>query len=139
MFIVNEAEQSSEVFLYCLSSFSGPLLAIGAASVYTLIPYHNVLKEPCYWYEFQVAAILVYLPLLVFVSHPLITKYWLNFELTQSKFYYIVLYVTACGAYICVISIYYSKWIGLAQPMPMNLYIGATITIVVITLVTLLM
>ena len=139
MFIANVVEESSEVLLYCLSSFSGPLLAIGATSINTLIPYHNVLKEPCYWYEFQVAAILVYLPLLMFVSHLLITKYWLNFELTQSKFYYIVLYVTACGAYICVISIYYSKWIGLAQPMPMNLYIGATITIVVITLVTLLM
>lgn len=137
--IANVVEESSDVLLYCLSSFSGPVLAIGAASIYTLIPYHNVLKEPCYWYEIQIGVVLAFLPFLVFMSHPMMTRYWLEFKSTHSKLSYFVLYVIACGTYISTISVYYSKWIGLTQPMPMNIYIGATITYVAITLATSLM
>ena len=81
--------------LYGLSVLSGPALAIAAASVWCLVPYHNVLEEPCYWYEFHIALILGFMPLFVWIHHPLGTEYWANFSMKGSFNTYILLYFYA--------------------------------------------
>ena len=137
--IVNDEDESSNIIPYCLSVFSGPILAIGIASIYCLIPYHNVLEEPCYWYEFQIAVTVAFYPLLAWTVHPIMTKYFANLKMIQSNFASIFLCFVGCGTYLAVIAIYYYDWKDLPHPMPMNFYFGTSATIVVMTLATLVM
>ena len=62
---IRKAKQRSEVFenilrnsyklqdpiKHVLSGIAGILLAMIAASVYTLVPVHNLIEQPEYWYE----------------------------------------------------------------------------------------
>ena len=134
---MNSAEESN--FLYCFSALSGPLLAIAVASIYCLIPYHNVLKDPCYWYEFQIVVIIAFYSFLAWAVHPLFTEYFAGLAMIQSKFAYLFMYFVACGTYMSVIAIYYSNWMDYAHPMPMNFYIGTSVTILAMAIATLLM
>ena len=43
--------QTLTAILYNLSILSGPLVACVFGSFICLLPIHNVLKEPAYWYE----------------------------------------------------------------------------------------
>ena len=112
-------------------------MAIAVASIYTLIPYHNVLKEPCYWYEFQIVAIVVYVPLLTWCSHPLLTVYYVNLPIKNKWFTYLTMYTIACVAWITVIGIYYYHYDNV-QPMPMNLNAATSATYVILTFAVLL-
>ena len=137
LFIVNDEVESSNLILYCFSVLSGPILAMGVASIYCLIPYHNVLEEPCYWYEFQIA-VTAFCPLGAWCVHPLFTKYFANLSMIQSKLTFVLMCFIGCGTYMAVIAIYYSDW-NLPHPMPMNNYIASSVTVVVLALATFLM
>lgn len=123
---------------YYLSTLSGPLLGIGAASAYSLIPYHNVLNEPCYWYEYQIVTILVYAPLVIWASHPMLTVYWANFPIKGRWFSYLFLVMMGCGTWALVIVVYYYSWTGFSQPMPLNLHTAASATFASCNLLVLL-
>ena len=136
MFAVNDVEEYSEILLYCLSSLSGPLFAIGVASIYCLILYHNILQEHCYWYEYQIAVMVAFIPLLVWIVHPMSTEYLANFKMIQSKFAYIFLCFIAYGVYMSVIGIYNYNWTNLSHPMPLNLHFGASAMLLSMILAT---
>ena len=123
---------------YYLSVLGGPLLGIGAASAYCLIPYHNVLNEPCYWYEFQIVTILVYTPLVVWISHPMLTVYVANFPINGYWFSYLFLVMMGYGIWALFIVVYYYFWTGFSQPMPLNLHTGISVTFALCNLLVLL-
>ena len=59
--------------IHHISVLGGPILATSVASVYCLIPQHNILKEPCYWYEFHLCAGAAVIPFFhgLFIQIPL--------------------------------------------------------------------
>ena len=126
-----------ETILYGSSILSGPALAIGIASIYCLIPYHNVLEEPCYFYEMYLTVLFVYMPFMTWTVHPLYTQYWANFSMKSSNLSYFFLYMVACGTCVTAIAIYYYNWIGLAQPMPWNGFITNSIAFIATVLAAL--
>ena len=117
--------------IYGFSVLSGPALAIAVASIWCLVPFHNVLKEPCYWYEFHIAVILTYIPFMVWVIHPLVTEFWLNFDMNRSIVSFLFLNFAACGTFITATAIYYYQWKDLTQPMPFNGLIAGTLAFLV--------
>ena len=123
---------------YYFSVLSGPLLAIAIASVYSFIPFHNVLTEPCYWYEYQIVAILVYVPLLTWCSHPLYSVYYMNLYIKNKWFLYFFLNTIACGTWIAAIGIYFYLWKDFTHPMPMNFYVAASATYAILPFAILL-
>ena len=116
-----------KTILYGFSTLSGPALAIGITSFWCLVPYHNVLEEPCYWYESHIAALVLYMPLMTWTVHPLITKYWSNLSMNRSNILYLYLLFVACGTRITATAIYYYNLTDFAQPMPLGGYITLTI------------
>ena len=114
-------------FLYGFSVLSGPALAIGIASIWCFYPFHNVLEEPCYWYEFQIAMLLCKTPFTTLVIHPVMTEYWANLSMNGTMISCIILYIIVSGIRILTIAIYYFKWTGFAQPMPVNDALSGTI------------
>ena len=116
-----------KTFLYGFSVLSGPTLALCIASIWCLVPFHNVLEEPCYWYEFHIGALLLTMPFLTLIIHPLITKYWSNVSIKRSIRFQIFLCFVAFSARLTAISVYYFYRTDLAQPLPMGSYIAATI------------
>ena len=110
---------------------SGPALAIAVASIWCLVPFHNVLKEPCYWYETHIAGILAFIPLMVWVIHPLVTEHYLNFDMNGSVISFLFLYFVASGTAITATAIYYCFWMDLAQPMPFSGMIAVTLAFLV--------
>ena len=128
--------ETLKTILYGFSVLSGPTLAIGIASIWCLVPFHNVLKEPCYWYEFHVACLVTFIPFMIWTTHPMSTEYWANFSMKRGITSYVFLYFVTSGTFITAIAIYYHYWGNLAQPMPLNANItfslayAATITAV---------
>ena len=118
--------------LYGLSVLSGPALAIAVASIRCLVPYHNVLEEPCFWYESILATLFAVIPFVVWLNHPLTTEYWSNFSMKKSFNTYLFLLLVASGIYITVIAIFYYYWGDLAPPLPFNGFIaGSTVCLVI--------
>ena len=125
--------QTFTTILYGLSVLSGPALAIAIASIRCLVPYHNVLEEPCFWYENILVSLFTTFPLMVYSWHPMATEYWANYSMKSSFNTYLFLLFVGSGTYITVIAIYYYYWEGLAQPMPFNGYIAPMFANFVVT------
>lgn len=123
-----------KTILYGFSVLSGPVLALGIASIWCLIPYHNVLEEPCYWYEYQLTSLLN-VPILIWTIHPLGTEYWAKFSIKKSKNFFIFLCFVACATRISAITIYNLNWTDFVHPIPLNgqIYVTITFTLTTIT------
>ena len=63
--------------LYYISILGGPLLAATAGSFLCLIPIHNVLEQPEYWYE-EVTCRILAAGILYPVINLIRTEYWSN-------------------------------------------------------------
>ena len=51
--------------IYYLSILGSILLSTALGSLFCLIPAHNVLKEPFYWYEYQISIVFGVLPFVI--------------------------------------------------------------------------
>ena len=111
-----------------LSLFSGPILACACAGIFCLIPAHNILQEPKYWYEFQLMIGVGFLPL--FHAQVLLQGlYWADFPCENKWRSYLFLNCLGTGVYFIAVSIYYLIWtyiLELPAPMAFNLYLSGT-------------
>ena len=120
--------------LHYLSTLSGPLLACVCGGILTLIPIHNVMEEPEYWYEYQIMEFFATMPLLM-ASILGISIYWCKFTFKKKFFSFTLTFIIGCGSYgICVMT-YYLLWtyaLELNLPCPFSLNIvGAQYTFAV--------
>ena len=110
-----------------VSAFTGPILACALGALFCIVPAHNVLEEPEYWYEFQLTVMLV-LPFLYLIGLLVVAEYWANFTFENRLISYIFLLSLALGVHVGTIAIYYYFWtvrLGYIQPMPFSMYIAA--------------
>ena len=118
-------------FIHHISVLGGPILTTLIASVYCLIPQHNILKEPCYWYEFHLCAGIAVIPFLSWLVHPCTTEHWANLPMKNRWKSYIYLTSMALCAWMVMI-IGYQFIDGVANPKPLNLYASGNITFCVL-------
>ena len=112
-------------FLYQLSTFSGPLIAIALTSLVCFIPYHNPMEESEYWYEFHIL-VQVWMPFHIGTTM-LYGKYFANFKYDKILTSYLFIYGFGLASYIIIVAVYYYVWTyinGLNPPMPWTYYFG---------------
>ena len=123
--------------LYHLSLLSGPILACICGSFLTLIPFHNVMKYPSFWYENNICRLLAVGS--VFTFQQLIrADYWSNFTFARKVPTYIFMNVLTYVLYFVISICYYFLWthyFGFYQPMPLDHLIGGSIIAFVINAV----
>ena len=120
--------------LHYLSTLSGPLLACVCGGILTLIPIHNVMEEPEYWYEDAIIRSLSIATVFACLN-PIGAEYWANFALDDKfKTYLLMIGVTNVIAAIVAIVHYYFWTIhsGLHPPMALAHYVlGSTGTCII--------
>ena len=128
--------QGSLSVIYYLSILSGPLLACVCGSFLTLIPIHNVLEQPNYWYEEFVCRML---------SGGAITpcqniaraEFWSNFSFDSRLTTYIWLILMGHGFALCAYAAHFYIWsiyFGLSQPLALGHFmIGTTLVLAINT------
>ena len=109
------------------SILSGPINACFHAAAFCLVPAHNVFKEPEYWYEFQLAVML--LLGCCYVDGILIAAELLaNFTFEKRWTSYFLLISMAMVLYIGSVMAYYFVWtdvLGYTLPMAFSMYLPA--------------
>ena len=117
-----ELEYSS---LWYLSTFSGPILACVFGSFLCLVPIHNVLEQPVYWYEDQLTR---FAGSPVVISQMMIrAEHWSDFSFENKWSTYIFMEILCIVFYACMTFGYYFTWdyyFEYSQPMPMSLHLG---------------
>ena len=120
--------------LQYLSTLSGPVLACTCGAIVTLIPIHNVLKYPSYWYEDVTVSILG--GGLIFGLQQLIrAEYWSNFTFEKRWSTYVLIIALTALLFLIIISTYHYVWTimyNLYEPKPLTLMMSGTLTIVII-------
>ena len=125
----NTNSNNTALFLQSMSILCGTFLACIVTSLLTLIPGHDILKEPQYWYEFMIFGATGW-AILGTISVNLHFHYWADISHTQiwSSFIYLisiaVLFFALVNSSLNLIWIYS---LGLFPPMPFNYYITATV------------
>ena len=111
--------------LYYLTILSGPIVIWAITSAECLIPARNVLKEPEYWYEYQLLMVLGLVPL--FLGQTFINAlYWCNFSFDNKWISYSVIIGTGVVVHLATLFIYEFTWtsyFGYVHPMPVNFYV----------------
>lgn len=130
-----ELRRHNNAWLHCLSIWSAPFLVWSVTGVQCLLPMHNALKEPQYWYEHQLILAFGLLPL--FLGHALITViYWSNFSFDKKWTTYIQTISIGTMTYSIVLTTYHMIWthyLDLVLPLPLNLYLTASSSYVAMT------
>ena len=126
--ILEERPKDEKIsWFHHFSILSGPINACFHAAVFCLVPAHNVFKEPEYWYEFQLAVML--LLGCCYVDGILIAAELLaNFTFEKRWKSYFLLISTAMGLYIGAVVAYYFIWtavLGYTLPMAFSMYLPA--------------
>ena len=123
--------------LYQTSILSGPLLAATAGSFLCLIPIHNVLEQPEYWYE-EFTCRMLTAGILFTVNALIRTEYWSNLYFEKRVQTYLLFIGLTNVVGVGVYTTYYYYWtnIGLFQPMPLNHLVLGTVTLIVITIIS---
>ena len=138
---------SFQYFLYCLSFadlknsvwhylsiLSGPLLACTCGSFMCLIPIHNTLEQPSYWYEDTISRILCGAFILT-CQNLLRAEYWSQFSFANKGKTYIVLIGLMHGIQGCAAIVYYyiwTKYMGFYQPMALNHFLCGSVAVLTI-------
>ena len=118
-----------------ISWLFGVMLTCLTVGLITLLPAHNVLKEPAYWYE-----IVLFIPIAGW--HPLFItafflqlEFWSNITYTKNIRSWIIFYMISASTALIFEIIYHYLWIeilGFFPPAPFNGYIGGTMAIFMI-------
>ena len=113
--------QSLRYIIYSMGSIVGSMIPI---LVYTLIPVHNVILDPYYWFEFplQTAISLVpcYVGVILFKS-----SYYINMNCLRAHLTFHKIVLVTVVLYIAIHAIAYLAWTQLAQyqnPIPFTGY-----------------
>ena len=124
-----KTNSNNALFLQSMSILFGIFLACIGTSLLTLIPGHDILKEPQYWYEFMIFGATGW-AILGTISVNLHFYYWADISHTQNWSSFIYLISIAVLFFALVNSSLNLIWIyslGLFPPMPFNYYITATV------------
>ena len=108
-----------------LKSFAGILLGILFTSTITLLPQHDVIDEPKYWYE-SMSVLAFGFPAAACGYIAFSFFYLLNFEISKPWKMTLYLFVTGMStAVICVSACYlvWSKYLEYPYPMPLQGYL----------------
>ena len=108
--------------VHYFSVFSGPLLCLASASAICLVPGRNILEQPQYWYEDQIARFVAIWPGFI-VARLVEVVYWADFKLVEGSYLY--LGVIALGVHLMVLTGYHYLWneyYKYSQPMPFNFF-----------------
>ena len=117
--------------LYYLSILSGPLLVCLYMSFVTLIPIHNVIEQPEYWYEDIITRVLAASPIhacMVMIR----ADYWARFSFKNRWNSYVLMMGYVFVLYVCLLGGYYLLWttyLGFYQPMPLNWLVVANVAV----------
>ena len=117
--------------LYYLSILSGPLLVCLYMSFMTLIPIHNVIEQPEYWYEDIITRVLAASPIhacMVMIR----ADYWAGFSFKDRWTSYVLMMGYVFVLYVCLLGGYYLVWttyLGFYQPMPLNWLVVANVAV----------
>ena len=122
--------------LYNLSILSGPLVACVFGSFICLLPIHNVLKEPAYWYE-EVLCRMLSSGFLVACQTTVEAEFWSNFRFEKRLTTYVFLVGLMYTLFsVCVIGYYYiwTVHLGFYQPGGLNHFIVGSISVIVVNI-----
>ena len=121
--------------LYYISILSGPLFAATAGSFLCLIPMHNVLEHPEYWYE-EVTCRILAAGILYPVINLIRTEYWSNlFFGKRVQTYMLFIAVSPIVLFSSYITYLYfwNIHLELFLPMPLNHIVGGSVLLIIIT------
>ena len=102
------------------------------------IPFHNVLKEPQYWYEHQLILTFGLVPLLIGTVLS-IAIYWANFTFEKKWISYVEMIAVGLGAFLVALTAYYVVWteyLGYFQPLPLSVIVTGSLTTTVMIIFT---
>ena len=130
----NEKQQqtlSNEIAsIHYFSVGSGIFFAILSTSVITLVPLHNILKEPQYIYEVIIGPSIAFYPFCI-ATLILQCAYWTNITYSKSWPAFFCLYSLGAIIYSFLCLAYYFIWtyyLAFFAPMPFTGYFSGTIT-----------
>ena len=97
----------------------GTTLGLFCTSTITLLPCHNVINEPHYWYEFLIHVVFGYLPLFAAESILKVSS-WMNTECVKTMINFLILYFVGVAFSTISISAIYGGWSYICEyPYPM--------------------
>ena len=123
---------------YHLSTLSGPIITLAVISAECFIPFHNVLKEPQYWYEHQLILTFGLVPLLIGTVLS-IAIYWANFTFEKKWISYVEMIAVGLGTFLVALTAYYVVWteyLGYFQPLPLSVIVTGSLTTTVMIIFT---
>ena len=116
--------------------FGGIIFGLLGTSTITLLPSHNVIEKPGYWYEFWIQSVFGFLPLLA-ADSIYRTSSWMNTDLVKKTKICLKLYFVGVVAATILIFLVYHLWryvMHFPYPMPfqgMLVAIGTLVTVYV--------
>ena len=126
-----EATNRSTSRCYIWSIMMGILIGCIAISPLMLIPQHNILELPEYWYEFML--IYAFVGMGCFSSICMFTCiYWMNTDVVKNWTSFFIMYVAVVICLLPTHSLYYLIWVyawGYSVPMPFTMYGVASVVI----------
>ena len=117
-----------------MSILSGPLVACICSSSICLIPIHNTIEQPLYWYEDVLTRLLFGTPILA-CQTVMLAEYWSNFSFEKKGSTYLAMIGLLYVVQFCWIIGYYFLWtmyLGYVPPMPMNQHFVGIISVIAI-------
>ena len=119
--------------IHYISWISGIILSCLYISMITIIPLHNTLREPQYYWEFMIYISFGFCS--IFSSHFVLATFFVA-NMNPGKNWLAVIVMTLTGAIINIVAtvFYYFIWVnvlGFYAPMPMGLYIIGSLTAIV--------
>ena len=120
--------------IHYISWGSGILLSLFSVSMITLVPHHNVMKQPKYWYEISIVGIFGWCSLIP-ANGMMIMKYLLDISFVTSWKSYWIIYAVSTVVSVSVFFGYYSIYSVLNNffpPMPFGIAISGTYTTVAV-------
>ena len=122
--------------VHYFSVFSGPLYCLVSASAFCLVPGRNILEQPQYWYEDQIARFAAIWPGFI-VARLVEVVYWADFKLVKGS--YLILGLIAFGVHLSTLTGYYFLWniyYNYSLPLPFNFFFGLTSAFIVTGIAT---
>ena len=129
--LLNQSEKDIP-YRFAFYSLSCILLSIATTSIILLIPVHNVLEEPQYWWEIIIQALTGFVP--VSCAYTLLNcSYWTNIGFLKGiknfLMYYLVVFIFM-GVFAVSISMGWSYGLKMPSPAPFYGLVVAYITLI---------
>ena len=112
--------------IHYISWTSGIIITLFLTSLFFLIPQHNPLLEPFYWFEFPICIATGWM-LIFTIAIMFECAYFANITYAKNLKSFCILYAQAAGFYTVLTSIYYLVYtfgLDLYGPLPFAMYIG---------------